>query len=86
MSTKVHIVEGASLHKQKLLGSKDYKSRSPTECPEGVNCISPHERLFRNTVVYFFHHIGPRETKDKATIEENRGERNATQWIRVLLP
>lgn len=56
---------------QKPLGSKDNKSRSPTEGPEGVNCIPPHERLFRNTAVYLLHN-SLRETKDKATTEEKQ--------------
>ena len=64
LSTKVPIVEGASIGEQKPLGSKDNKSGSPTEGPEGVNCIPPHERLFRNTVVYLLHHNSLRETKD----------------------
>ena len=43
-STKAPIVEGASIGEQKPLGSKDNKSRSATEGPEGVNGIPPHER------------------------------------------
>ena len=78
LSTKVPIVEGASIGEQKPLGSKDNKSGSPTEGPEGVNCIPPHERLFRNTVVYLLHHNSLRETKDKAT-EENRRKKCYTE-------
>ena len=79
LSTKVPIVEGASICEQKPLGSKDNKSRSPTEGPEGINCISPHKRLFRNTGVYLLHHNSLRETKDKAITEENGREKGYTE-------
>lgn len=47
---------------------KDIKSGSPTECPKGVNCTVTHEKLFRNTVVHFFHYNDPqKKQKTKAT-------------------
>lgn len=80
LSIQVPIVEGASMGEQKPLGSKDNKSRSPTEGPEGVNCIPPHERLSRNTAVYLLHN-SLRETKDKATTEENRRKKCYTEGM-----
>ena len=77
-STKAPIVEGASIGEQKPLGSKDNKSRSATEGPEGVNGIPPRERRFRNTAVYLLHHNSLRETKDQAT-EENRRKKCYTE-------